>query len=809
MSRLFGVLLAALALAAVPTQCRTLFQAATPVKWCIPAATNPAAVAACTAAVARANSAAVSFSCVAGGSEEGCMQLIANRSADLTTLGGGAMLQAHETYQLEPIAAEFYGELQGANYYSVAVVPASFCTAGVTLASLKGKRSCHTGYRRTAGWSLPVGYLAGAGVMPPVNSDSTVNADAQSVAAFFSATCAPSEDGALTAGGKWDGVCTACTGDCSATDPYYDYPGSLRCMMEGAGDVSFTKHSTAINYASDGASKQTWSTLAKADMRLLCPAGGCKTLDEFETCHVGKAPAYAVMTRADVKGAALGESMQTALQAAGANATILAGLINIPNTADGFAFSENAKGILPVDSSFLDFFGANTKAAYEGVLQLEEAVAAPAPPTPAGATPTPSAPAGGAANAARWCIPFPADAAFLSACSAAAAKGNTTAVSFDCVVGGTQESCLAMVAAGEADLIVLGGSEMLPAHEEYKLEPLAAEYYGDLAGASYYSVAVVPKEFCTDGVTMSSLKGKRSCNTGYRRTAGWTMPVGFLTETGVIPREDSNDQVQADAESVAAFFSATCAAGSNDDGPNVGGGAWEGMCTACKGDCSSSDPYFDYPGSLRCLMEGAGKGGPAPALARGDVAFTKHATVLEYAQDGTEAQPWSTKSKADLMLLCPSGGCATVDQFENCNIAKVPARGVMSRAEMQTSTKGLTLASASTPAPGPLPPSPSLQSVDVPFMPFYGASTKQAYDGMVSLDELAAAGRSGAPAASGSSSGVSSGAAAGIGIGCAVAGALLGAAAMMWVGRRRGWKRHNDAPVMAGSAHAPSDAYKL
>lgn len=71
---------------------------------------------------------------------------------------------------------------------------------------------------------------------------------------------------------------------------------------------------------------------------------------------------------------------------------------------------------------------------------------------------------------------------------------------------------------------------------------------------------------------------------------------------------DGNDEVQADAESVASFFSATCAAGSNDDGPAVGGGAWEGMCTACKGDCSSSDPFFDYSGSVRCLMEGAGEG---------------------------------------------------------------------------------------------------------------------------------------------------------------------------------------------------------
>ena len=157
----------------------------------------------------------------------------------------------------------------------------------------QGKRSCHTGYRRTAGWILPVGYLVSSGVVrvggrggsdctragrdavagarcggwrgaqrqgeeaaaalaplpparppcrpdclppcrpssfpnhfplphraftptpthlqiPPVTSNAAVNADAESVAAFFSETCAPTDDGALAAGGKWDGVCTAC-----------------------------------------------------------------------------------------------------------------------------------------------------------------------------------------------------------------------------------------------------------------------------------------------------------------------------------------------------------------------------------------------------------------------------------------------------------------------------------------------------------------------------------------------------------------------------------------------------------------------
>lgn len=36
------------------------------------------------------------------------------------------------------------------------------------------------------------------------------------------------------------------------------------------------------------------------------------------------------------------------------------------------------------------------------------------------------------------------------------------------------------------------------------------QFYGDLQGASYYSVAVVNKEFCTDGVTLANLRVRLS-----------------------------------------------------------------------------------------------------------------------------------------------------------------------------------------------------------------------------------------------------------------------------------------------------------
>ena len=57
-------------------------------RWCIPAEADAATTAACTAAVAGANAPGASFSCVAGGSQEACLDMISKGQADLITLGG-------------------------------------------------------------------------------------------------------------------------------------------------------------------------------------------------------------------------------------------------------------------------------------------------------------------------------------------------------------------------------------------------------------------------------------------------------------------------------------------------------------------------------------------------------------------------------------------------------------------------------------------------------------------------------------------------------------------------------------------------
>ena len=67
-------------------------------------------------------------------------------------------------------------------YYSLAVVQKD---AKLKFTELKGKKSCHTGVGKTAGWEIPVGYLLFKKEMVYTKDQY------QSAADFFSESCAP------------------------------------------------------------------------------------------------------------------------------------------------------------------------------------------------------------------------------------------------------------------------------------------------------------------------------------------------------------------------------------------------------------------------------------------------------------------------------------------------------------------------------------------------------------------------------------------------------------------------------------------
>ena len=350
------------------------------------------------------------------------------------------------------------------------------------------------------------------------------------------------------------------------------------------------------------------------DFRLLCSSGGCKTIEDYQTCNFGRVPSHAIVGRND-----LGEDVIGALLNASKSPEFLPAVTDI-NGMDGFFLSDGTTGLVKVDSNdFNDFFDPVLQKSFAGINALQSSEAQTADGTTV------------------ICFPVNSTAyqSFVAECNRVFTQvSSSDGVAFSCSTAPSAEGCMEQVKSGAATLTKLGPSDIFLANRDFGLEPVVSEYYGGTVGNSYYSVAVVRKEFCDSNPSVRDLQGKRSCHTGYRKTAGWAAPVGFLVDSGVIPVENNDKKVNTDAETVASFFSATCAVGSNADGPSSGGGPWAGLCTACESDCSENSPYAGYEGTIRGLMEDVC-----------DVAFTKQETAPKVVSDGLNPEPWSTLAK--------------------------------------------------------------------------------------------------------------------------------------------------------------------
>ena len=95
--------------------------------------------------------------------------------------------------------------------------------SGLTsLADLKAKRSCHTGFGQTSGWMVPVGSLVEGRIIDTENCNR-----AQEVAKFFTGSCVPgAADARINSNGSGvESLCSQCIGDNN---------GSHLCEMSAA-----------------------------------------------------------------------------------------------------------------------------------------------------------------------------------------------------------------------------------------------------------------------------------------------------------------------------------------------------------------------------------------------------------------------------------------------------------------------------------------------------------------------------------------------------------------------------------------------
>jgi len=248
------------------------------------------------------NTAGRKWSCVKPdeGEEETVLEMIEAGSCNFATdLDAHDLYDANKLHGFQAVAAEDYtGEGKGLTYYGVAVVPASACAANpeITLGDLKGLRSCHTGYKRTSGWTIPLANVVDLEQQAQGPEYIKDKNDYDIMSSFFTGMCAPGGPEEAT-----EMLCANCDGDCIRdSDPYSGYAGALRCLMEGAGDVAFMKETTSLDYAADGADPQPWSKLAMEDLRLVCPDGGCAEVGDFDACNYARIPSHSVAVGKDL-----------------------------------------------------------------------------------------------------------------------------------------------------------------------------------------------------------------------------------------------------------------------------------------------------------------------------------------------------------------------------------------------------------------------------------------------------------------------------------------------------------------------------
>ena len=221
-------------------------------------------------------------------------------SADMAFLDGGAAWMGWQSYGLEAMAADMKSD--GRTYYSAHAWVLNDSAAGQAalddddstdpFAELTGEVSCHTGWLKSAGMLIPMGYFIGQGYAEVVGDEDDIESLRNTIFSHFSEDASIPESGSL----------------------YYGYSGALRCLSEGEGAVAFAKDSTVDAYcAEDDAERESW----------------CLDRDRYVALPAfGQAPSHPLMYQPDTVDDSTRE-------------LIVSALLALDDTEDGQSILEN------------------------------------------------------------------------------------------------------------------------------------------------------------------------------------------------------------------------------------------------------------------------------------------------------------------------------------------------------------------------------------------------------------------------------------------------------------------------------------
>ena len=472
--------------------------------------------------------------------------------ADIAFMDGGSAWVGWQQYDLSVLASETKPD--GRTWYGArAVVRAGSDIAEAQLdddiytdpfSLFQGKTSCHTGWLKSAGMLLPMGYLIGNGYANVIGDPNTVESMRNTIYAFFN------EDASIPDTG----------------DTYYSYKGALRCLSEDRGDIAFVADTTLDYYCVDRAESNSWC------------------LDETEYVELplfGRAPGHPVMynpgTMSDEK-ADIVRKVLVDMENNDEGQDILDEIVNSPRgivdvgtTEDHLGtYSAAIRNIPGIQAYYGGKYGVNTSVtptkdpiviAYEVRDTYENIDANPQ----------------------------------ILADRLAKKLG----VGVELYDVSSEGAIIEALRFGHADIGFMDGGAAWVGWKEYGLSALAADLKPD--GRSWYGAqayvradsdmaqAFLDDDDSTDPFAL--FEGKTSCHTGWLKSAGMLLPMGYLIGNGYAEVIGDPNDVASLRDTIYNFF--------NEDASIP----------------DSGDFYYSYEGALRCLSED-----------RGDIAFIADTT---------------------------------------------------------------------------------------------------------------------------------------------------------------------------------------